>query len=164
MEESRHRTTRRSALGGAAVGAAGLATLAGVGEASGSPVQGESIRLEGRRWRLSSASAEGARTAQGELHAGGEQVGEFFASSLAPGESAGSELHTFSFPNGTILGMGAAPADPEAENAFAIVGGTGRYSGASGSYLLRQSPMELGGDGTAEVTMRLDPRGAAGGR
>ena len=41
------------------------------------------------------------------------------------------------------------------EGSYAIVGGTGRYAGASGTYTARQSLRELGGDGTAEFTLNL---------
>ena len=42
-----------------------------------------------------------------------------------------------------------------AENVYAVVGGTGRYAGARGSYTARQHPQELEGDGTAEFALRL---------
>ncbi len=65
------------------------------------------------------------------------------------------ETHTFQLPGGAIFGMGTAT--PGAESVYAIVGGTGRYLGASGSYVGRQSPFETGGDGTALFTLNLNP-------
>ena len=37
-----------------------------------------------------------------------------------------------------------------------MIGGTGRYAGATGSYVARQSLREHGGEGTAEFTLTLD--------
>jgi hypothetical protein len=42
------------------------------------------------------------------------------------------------------------------QDAFAIVGGTGEFAGARGSYVARQSLRERGGDGTAEIHMFLN--------
>ena len=42
-----------------------------------------------------------------------------------------------------------------ADNEFAIVGGTGRYAGARGTYLARRDPLEFGGDGTASFEIDL---------
>ena len=53
----------------------------------------------------------------------------------------------------SIFGVGAGALGPAT---FAVIGGTGRYSGATGSYVARQSRRELGGDGTAEFTLTLD--------
>ena len=36
-----------------------------------------------------------------------------------------------------------------------MLGGTGTYAGATGSYLARQLPRELGGNGTAEFHLTL---------
>ncbi|MCA1844417.1 MAG: hypothetical protein LC792_14755, partial [Actinobacteria bacterium] len=54
-----------------------------------------------------------------------------------------------------IIGTGTATPDPDRPDAFAVIGGTGRYAGARGSYAVRQGYRELGGDGTAEVTMQF---------
>ena len=42
-----------------------------------------------------------------------------------------------------------------AERSFAIVGGTGRYAGARGSYTADQDTYGLGGRGTAALKLRL---------
>jgi hypothetical protein len=93
----------------------------------------------------------------------GRKIGDFFATYYrlnAPGKvsphAPGSlEVHTFVFPDGTIVGTGTAPAALNSEGHFAITGGTGRYHGARGSYLGRQSYADLGGDGTAAFTLVL---------
>jgi hypothetical protein len=97
-------------------------------------------------------------------HAPGEaEVGTFFASVVhldgtighGPYSSAQLETHTFQLPGGTLVGMGTTTGS--GENVFAIVGGTGRYLGATGSYVSKQSPLETGGDGTAEFILSFKP-------
>jgi hypothetical protein len=87
----------------------------------------------------------------------GRVVGHFTAAHLAlnsPFAHAGSlEIHTFHLAEGTIHGLGAAARG--AEGHFVVLGGTGRYAGVSGSYLARQNPRELGGNGTAEFNLTL---------
>ena len=126
----------------------------------------KSLTLEGRDVHAASngrpvghGPAAGDRTAlSGRLvDANGASVGDFFASSTAFGSPVHNEIsavesHTFRLPDGTIHGMGTA--DTQGGDAvFAIVGGTGRYLGARGSYTARHMPIELGGDGSAAFTM-----------
>jgi hypothetical protein len=92
-----------------------------------------------------------------------QKVGDFFATYYqvnAPGKVAAHEpgsleLHTFVLPEGTILGSGLASAAADSEGVFAIIGGTGRYLGARGSYVARQSYADFGGNGTASFTFNL---------
>jgi len=128
----------------------------------------------GVRWRIASQDvrrgelpAAGVRMlARGEIvdkPARGRKLGDFFATyyclnrpGKVPAHEPGSlELHTFLFPDGSIVGSGVASAGAESEGHFAIVGGTGRYHGARGSYVARQSFSDLGGDGTATFTLML---------
>jgi hypothetical protein len=81
----------------------------------------------------------------------GKTLGTLTGANL-PGVGPALQLHTFDLGDGTILGIGSAG---QHESPFAIVGGTGRYAGASGTYVAKQSPRELGGDGTAEFTLTL---------
>jgi hypothetical protein len=93
----------------------------------------------------------------------GRKVGDFFATyyrlntpgKVAAHEPGSLELHTFVFPDGTIVGSGIASAATDSEGQFAIIGGTGRYLGARGSYVARQSYADFGGDGTATFTLTL---------
>lgn len=104
-------------------------------------------------------------TTYGELldAPGGNKIGEFYASGFHMQAPLGVgavgtgriELHTFSLSDGTIMGMGLAAAGTGSESAFTILGGTGRYAGARGTYTARQRPQELGGNGTAEFTFEL---------
>jgi hypothetical protein len=123
------------------------------------------MTLYGRSWHMYSPDhrhgqtpAVGDRlTTFGELldRPGSEAIGEFHAASFSTGSPFVSgpyatgcvEVHTFSLRDGTIIGMGST-AGGNAE--FAIVGGTGRYLGAGGSYVARQHQLDLGGDGSAE--------------
>jgi hypothetical protein len=65
------------------------------------------------------------------------------------------EMHTLTLRDGSILGMGASPAVAEGAAAFAVVGGTGRYTGARGSYLAEQQTGAAGGHGCARYTLTL---------
>ena len=58
------------------------------------------------------------------------------------------ENHYFVFPNGTLVGTGTASLDDSPDD-FVVVGGTGVFAGASGSYAAVQRPLGVGGDGTA---------------
>lgn len=133
----------------------------------------QELKFHGRQWHVSASGLRpgqlpdrGQRLlGQGELTdtPGGAKVGEFFATSFgvdSPGRAgpdgvATLEMHTFNLADGTIIGTGTARAALDAEDVFAIVGGTGRYVGARGSYVARQQPQEWGGDGTAEFTLTL---------
>src|SRR5438552_2378808 len=75
--------------------------------------------------------------------AGRKKVGEFYSAqfaTLAPfganAFAAGAlEMHTFNLADGTILGMGS---HFDGNGTYAIVGGTGRYHAARGSYVATQ--------------------------
>ena len=144
----------------------------GFGEQPGASAQG-TFTLYGRHWHLHSqnrkrgeALAGGDQIATyGELLSGphGTKVGEFYASGLhlraplSPSQfsAADVEVHTFNLLEGTIVGMGTTGAALGQENIYAVVGGTGRYAGARGSYTARQHHQERGGDGTAAFTFTL---------
>jgi hypothetical protein len=83
--------------------------------------------------------------------AAGTAIGNF-AITPVPGLSRGLQLHTFDLDGGTLLGMGVAKAG---EGTFAIVGGTGRYEGASGSYAVRLSRDAGSRRASADFTFNL---------
>jgi hypothetical protein len=172
------RTSRRSALKrgllliGAAVGGGSLA-----GHAEASPRVGQAktpdgvreLAFRGRGWHVSAAGRAaglplqgGERTQTfGELtDLRGRPAGSFTAASFhlsspfthGVGADSSLELHVFSLAGGTILGMGSAAGG---DDAFAVVGGTGEFAGARGSYVARQGLRERGGDGTAEIRFFL---------
>lgn len=172
-------STRRSALkrgllflaGLAGLGAAGKGALAAAdsGDRSraraGVPTQ---LVLYGHNWhgdshgrRRGELPLAGDRiTAHGDLldRPDGAPVGEFYAAAFALGGPGGFhrvdaerlELHTFKLRDGTIVGTGTAG---RLEGVFAILGGTGRYAGARGTYVARQRHHEFGGDGAAEFVL-----------
>ena len=156
-------TTRKSALGRfalVAAGALGIGYAAREAIDNGSSDAVKSRTIYGRDWRLHSPNrvpgerpAAGDRaTPQGRLVDGNDQhLGSFSSAALAGGGAI--ELHTFDLEHGQIFGVGASA---RAEGSFAVIGGTGRYAGATGNYVARQSPRELGGDGTAEFDLILD--------
>lgn len=176
------RTSRRSVLrqGLLAVGAlAGIVGLTGVAERARSgtllstdAAGPQTMKLYGSDWHL---AAPGLR--RGDLPKRGDQVsisgmlsrargdaqvGTFFGSVVhldaaaghGPYATAQLETHAFQLPGGTLIGMGTTTGS--GENVFAIVGGTGRFLGATGTYVSSQSPLETGGDGRAEFTLTLN--------
>jgi hypothetical protein len=90
--------------------------------------------------------------ARGEfVDADGAILGSFAITPL-PEAAGGLQLHTFELEGGTLLGMGAATAG---EGTFAIVGGTGRYRGAAGSYTARVGADASGRLASAQFTFDL---------
>jgi hypothetical protein len=134
---------------------------------------GSQFKLYGIHWHLNSLNRKKGEqpvkgdiiNAYGELMDGpdGTKVGEFLSSGVhvrspldrGPFAVANLEFHTFNLKDGTIVGLGAAGTRLGQENAFAVVGGTGRYEGARGSYTARQYPQEGGGNGTAEIVFTV---------
>jgi hypothetical protein len=165
--EARRKLLRRGALGAAslaavAVGAGATTTGAARPSTSGTTT----MRLLGRGWHVDAKDGKlptkGERYAvYGELvDAKGDKVGEFFSQNVGvdspfqlTGEGTGAfEIHTLTLPGGTIVGVGVGGGR---ERSYAIVGGTGKYSGARGSYLARQDTYGLGGSGRAEILLTL---------
>jgi len=170
MEEATRTTSRRSVLGrGLALvaGAVGFGA-AGAAQAATPTAKGTELVLHGRNFHLHNASKRAGivpesgdrHSAYGELldRPNGKVVGQFSAAHLTHGSpfAAGAsslEIHTFTLKNGTIHGLGAVARGSEGH--FVILGGTGRYSGATGSYVARQNARELGGNGTATFHITL---------
>jgi hypothetical protein len=144
----------------------GLLLLGGLAAAGGgklAPGRGHSLVLYGSNWRGHDGHLprEGERiSVRGDLHAqpGEAPVGEFFATAIAFGDASHpalaerQETHTFKLHDGSIFGTGTAGG---LHGSFAVLGGTGRYAGAQGTYVARQAHVELGGDGTAEFVFDL---------
>lgn len=116
--------------------------------------------LEGTDWHLQAADL-----ARGRPPKAGDRVtvfgqlvpkGEFHATSMyldTAFRDAVMEIHNFTLPEGTLVGIGAAR--PGLESVFTVVGGSGRYQGATGSYRAVQEPLETGGTGTARFKFDL---------
>jgi hypothetical protein len=170
-----HRAKRRNVLKTGALALAGAIGFAGAGSgviaqaATSDGAGSKTFTLYGRQWQMYAADkrpgqvpVKGDRMAMyGEfVDEQGAKVGEFYSSCFCvdspfgdtPFAAANVEMHTLNLDGGTIVGMGTASAG---DNVYAIVGGTGRFTGARGSYVARQQPWQLGGDGTAEFTITL---------
>jgi hypothetical protein len=173
---NRREALRRAfALIGAAVGiGAASKNLTAAQEPPREADPGKQLVLQARRLRISSQDLRrgelpraGIRMmAKAEIVSGSSKnlkVGEFFATYHrvnAPGKVAhhepGSlEQHTFILPEGTIFGSGVSSSGVDGEGQFAIIGGTGRYHGARGSYVARQSHVDFGGNGDATFNFTL---------
>lgn len=167
--ETRRTVLKRGAIGAASVAA--VAVAAGAAATQSRPAAAiqqtgaRTIRLIGESWHADTKSAipgKGERySVYGELHSpAGGKVGEFFSTNVGvdspfqiTGEGVGAfEIHTLTFADGTIVGVGIGGGR---ERSYAIVGGTGRYAGARGSYMARQDTYGLGGDGKAELLLTL---------
>ncbi|HWI61913.1 MAG TPA: hypothetical protein VNT75_08755 [Symbiobacteriaceae bacterium] len=135
------------------------------------PAKGRTLKLFGRNWHTFARDRSRgtlARTGDrlscyGELltEPDGEPMGHFLAACFCPEVPAGfgnvaavtMEMHTFTFPDGAIMGQGVAA--PGGGGRFAVVGGTGKYAGARGFYTALQEPLEWGGSGRAEFVFAL---------
>jgi hypothetical protein len=160
-------TTRRTAVTRALLVLAGIfgAGYAGTKlpeDGSGAPASSaedaQTLELYVRNVRFVANDATGGTLPAGrELEtphgtitdAGGRELGELTAG-LLPGSNGEIEVQRFTFPDGTLIGMGSGGLD---EVEYAVVGGTGRFAGASGSYAVRLSPGARGEDAEFQVTV-----------
>ena len=127
-----------------------------------------SFVLKGADWhRDSESSRAGLPEVPGEratvygtlvAESGGASIGEFQATSFfgdspfSASEAASLEQHVFKIDGDVILGVGTTS---DSGGVFAVVGGSGHFAGARGSYTAAQSPHESGGDGTARFEFTL---------
>lgn len=90
----------------------------------------------------------------------GQPVGEFHANSFRtvsalgavnPFSASNIEMQTIRLNDGTLFGMGANEVRGE-EQVHAIIGGTGRFAGARGTYTIRETGA---GKGAAVITIEL---------
>lgn len=159
---SRRRLVQALVLGAGAAGAAAASATTGTtaGPLTG---RGESGRLvlSGQRFRTVRLGKQPGALPErdmvpatsGELLLEDGALGSFSAAAV-PGSQGRFVLHSFDLGDGLLLGMGSGAL---AEGAYAVVGGTGRYAGAVGSYTAAQSPSDLGGDGSARFEFTLTP-------
>ncbi len=169
MEEAIRTTSRKSLLGRGLALVAGAVGFGAAGAQAATPKARETeLRLYGRNFHLHSPSRRpGTVPASGDRHSAygelldrpnGKVVGEFSAAHLTHDSpfaagAASLEIHTFTLKGGTLHGLGAVARG--AEGHFVILGGTGHYAGATGSYTARQNARELGGNGTAIFNITL---------
>ncbi len=145
-------SSRRSLLSGlgVAAGVAGTAAVLGTPELAAARGPGLPAVIHGADWRVVRPGvAPGTLPPFGVpalphgrlVDESGADIGSFEAAVL-PSSGTGTHLHRLEFVDGTISAVGPATFD---EATFAVVGGTGRYAGASGSYRLRQRPAPSSG-------------------
>ena len=106
------------------------------------------------------------------ITAAGDRAGELFASAVTmPGpvdqDSARTprmETQNIHLSDGTILAMGTVFARADIPNIYTVVGGTGRYAGATGTYRFDDNPLVARRDGRATIILDLtiEPVGATG--
>jgi hypothetical protein len=138
-------SSRRNALRQGLLALGGLVGLGGAARAAGP--RGARLVLYALDLDAGVGRARGARSASSArlLDApDGSPVGEIHVSSVAltgPGtgsaDAGAMEWHTFRLAGGTIVGGGTAGSQ---RGEFAILGGTGRFANARGTYSLRRDP------------------------
>ena len=171
MEEAQSVSSRRGLLGRGLLVAAGVIGLGGAvrhtSAAEAVKPSRTELKLYGRHLHLHAPDRRAGELPQkGDRHTAyaelldspeGAAVGHFSAAHMSldsPFAAASSlEIHTFDLNGGTIHGLGSAVRGTDGQ--FVVLGGTGRYVGATGTYLARQLPRELGGNGTAEFHLTL---------
>jgi hypothetical protein len=162
MGETVRTSSRRGVLGRGLVLVAGALGLGAAQRAEGSGAvpsrtwqhtEATELRLYGRNFHLHAPERRAGQVpVNGERHSAygelmerpkGKVVGTFAAAHLTHDSPfvagiSSLEIHTFTLHDGTIHGLGSV-ARGGAEGHFVVLGGTGRYSGAQGSYVARQS-------------------------
>ena len=113
-----------------------------------------SAQIPGKRFGERPTAGEALHVYGELLDAANRPLGELRGSSMpmAVPWQAHVETHVLSLAEGTIMGMATILDN---ESVFAIVGGTGKYAGARGTYTTKQRPRGLGGDGTADIVIDL---------
>ena len=158
--------SRRSLLKGGLLGIAGVvgwkaaeATSGGYSPDAAGAGSAGSLKLGGSGFRFTGEPTEaGALNMHGDLLSpAGAELGSFHSAPpvAAAGPAAAAQFQTFELRDGAIFGIGAAPAQGESTTTFAIVGGTGKYSGAGGSYVADLRPVDAGGDGSAKFDFKF---------
>jgi len=144
--------SRRSFVAGVATAAAGVGAAAmASGVARADQPAADPWIWHGTGWTLVRVGTPGrmpdrdapAHT-QGSVSDGGV-TGSFRSVPLG----GGTHLHVFTFDDGILMGLGRGLT----RGAYAIVGGTGRFSGLSGAYVAEQVPATQRTEGRALFTI-----------
>ncbi len=107
---------------------------------------------------------DGRLLGSGELFdtPGGSRVGEFYTNCFCLDtpfgpQSAGSnlEFQVLQLTDGTLFGLCAGSVIHDAAKVHALVGGTGRYAGARGSYFERAADAKTGSHDLVELVVTL---------
>jgi hypothetical protein len=160
---------RRSVLTRGLAGlAAGVAFFAGRSDSRPAVVPlarstSRTTELYGRGWYAHSADLKfGELPRAGDRYAvygdlfeslDGRKIGDFSSANFALATHGSTvEVHTLNLATGSIVGIGSGTG---AKRTYAIVGGTGAYVGARGSYIAEQDIYGFGGNGTAKFSLTL---------
>ncbi len=151
-------------------GLGAIAKRATAEEAPATPGGPTTLTLHGRhrptppRGPLGGRSGGGRIASYGDLLDGpdGSPVGEFYANGLGletafgPAVPAVScvEFQTFQLADGALFGVGAA-GGAGAQRTWAVLGGTGRFAGARGTYVEREVSVGPAGRGAVEFILTL---------
>lgn len=168
VSQHARRTLLKKGLIGAAAVTAVLATGGKANAAVSAPSGGTTLKLAGHGFHAFTGERVGLLPSKGDaysvygelLDASGVKVGDFMATCTAidspfeiTGQGVGSiETQTLNLRDGSIIGVGAGTG---ATRAYAIVGGTGKYAGARGSYTATIDAHGLGGSGAAAFEITL---------
>ena len=140
-------------------------------EAALAPAPG-SHRFYGRGWRPQAQAPLLGRRSDGDHLVGygdlldapdGVVVGRFCTNGFCPETPFGHalaasptiEFQTLALKDGTVFGIGAAGLNAATDETYAILGGTGRYAGARGTYTARTTSAEPTGRGAVEFILTL---------
>ncbi len=140
-------------------------------EAALAPAPG-SHRFYGRGWRPQAQAPLLGRRSDGDHLVGygdlldapdGVVVGRFCTNGFCPETPFGHalaasptiEFQTLALKDGTVFGIGAAGLNAATDETYAILGGTGRYAGARGTYTARTTSAEPTGRGAVEFILIL---------
>jgi hypothetical protein len=171
MERSVSEPARRTLLKKGLIGAAAATAVIATGGRANAAViapSGNTLKLVGQGFHAFTGERVGVLPSKGDAYsvygelvdASGVKVGDFMATCTAidspfeiTGQGVGSiETQTLNLREGSIIGMGAGTG---ATRAYAIVGGTGKYAGARGSYTATIDTYGLGGSGAAAFEITL---------
>jgi hypothetical protein len=150
METTKRRgfVQRVLCLFGGAIGASSLPAPSSAAPAAIVPIANSgTIRLHLEcRHKHRSGQQSGHMICGGEIQdETGRAVGQFHANcfgaestfgTVNPFAASNVEMHTIRLADGMLFGMGASNSKTENEKAHAIIGGTGRFAGARGTYII----------------------------
>jgi hypothetical protein len=152
-------------LAGLAAGFAFFASRSDSRPTNIAPARGSARMQElyGRGWQAQSGDLKfGELPRAGDRYAvygdifdapAGQKIGDFSSANFTlAGHGNTVEVHTLNLATGSIVGIGSGSG---AKRTYAIVGGTGAYTGARGSYLAEQDIYGFGGNGTAKFSLTL---------
>lgn len=167
METTKRRgfVQRMLCLFGGALGASALSPAASAAPSAPAPVPNTgtiSLRLKCLH-KHRPGQQQGRVVCGGEIldASGAQTVGHFYANCFGTESTFGTpnpfaasnvEMHTIRLADGMLFGMGASNSRTEREKAHAIIGGTGKFAGARGTYIIAETG---GSQSASHLTINL---------